>query len=496
MDAFSRFLDANLNRRAPVGASEKYRDGIVDVAFLEETDPLMFDGIARARFLYVRNLSLREPVCFDVPDGLSPSERALMFLSFGDFARASCVLGLSLRCEVVGAEIAGRTGATSNTLVLRLENTASSELHDFRYESQEFKNFQVEPLNRVELVFLYVKARELLACDEERELVKFRLTAFVSRALFEKNELDDALKTAFLLLKTEVSNDVCELEKYNEVPINLSADIFGSPITFKSARDIQIGVSLMRSHDYSAAYDILQSYPVFDEKIDCLIAMKRSDAAAFEIEQQIRVLLHTDDRIKLSGLYIKLGHLYQDVKYFDMAASVYRSARPLRLKGLWFFNRKLFSEAAEAFEQALGITPNSEEIRFSYGCALVQLDRIAEALKVFRILKSENPQNENISKNLSYCYYKLDDVDKMLDTLKSVAVHYHPSMKQYLYISIKNDRFANVKWGLQRMNYDAGVRDMVQYLVYHGKMEEGELRGILEGNHYFNSDQVYAIFTS
>lgn len=132
----------------------------------------------------------------------------------------------------------------------------------------------------------------------------------------------------------------------------------------------------------------------------------------------------------------------------------------------------------------------------NYACSLVELGRVEEALRIFRILKCENPQSQSISKNLSYCYYRLKDIENTLSSLKSVALHDQSTMKQLLYISIQNDRLDNVRWSLQRVCYDVSIAEAVNYLIQAGKMGAAELREILQRNAYLDGEQLAAIFAA
>lgn len=494
---FAEFLHANLNQKAESQPHKNYRPGITNTQFLEETNTSLLDEITRAKFLYVKNLALINPERFDVPTELHPIEAALMFLSFKDYDNACNILGIDLRYEIVGCESYNSAGARLTTLVLKTFNAKSSDQYDFTDGIHIFKDYKVEPLAYEELIYLYIKMEQLYASEDDKSLTDSHLRAFIGRALFEKNDLNDALRTSFLMRKTELSNDTRELEKIIESVVELSDSLFLAPINFKSDICIQIGRSLMNTYDYGAALEFLNGYPLYDEKINCLIGLKRPSDAASEIQKYINIIGSPSTRgeqITLSNLYIKLGHLYQDTRYFDMAASVFLSAKPHQIKGLWFFNKKRYVEAVDAFERALEITPQNEELRYSHGCALIELDRVAEALRIFKLLKSENPRSENISKNLSYCYYKIDDIENTLNTLRAVALQDHSAMKQFLYISIKNKHLDNIKWALQRMNYDIIVEDAVHYLSQNARIEFSELRAILEENPSFDKSQISKIF--
>lgn len=493
MNNLSDFLKSNLNTFIKAPMNKMYKSGISNTHLIDTVCALDLDPIFYARFLYIKNLALVEPQPFHIPPQIASVEKALMLLSFNDYEGAINSLGLDLKYEIIGADATTRAGAQVNRFVVHLVNTSSKEQHEFITESHKYNGFQVQPLNPAELVFLYIKMKQLHANEEDRSLLNFHMIALLERALFEKNSLNIQFIKVFSLFKAEFTDSLTELENISESVVHLDDSIFASPIVFRSDVDIQLGVSLMRKFDYGAAYGILKNYPLYSERVDCLIALRRSQEAAMEVENHIQLIAipqNREERMLLSGLYIKLGHLFQDTSYFDKAAQTFCSAKPFQLKGLWLFNNKHFIEAEVAFRRALEITPCNEEIRYSYGCTLVELDRILEALKIFKLLKAENQQNENISKNLSYCYYKLNEVENSLNTLKSIALQDHQSMKQFICISAKNNLIDNVIWAFQRTRYDAILSEIANYLVQNGAVSISDLKKSLEQNTYISIDQI------
>ncbi|KAI5169219.1 hypothetical protein PAEPH01_0541 [Pancytospora epiphaga] len=497
MDKFSEFLRCNISEQNSAVLSRKYTPGISHWNLLEEIDPNTLDILSHARFLYVRNLVLSQPIEFKVPFELDTAEQALMYCSFGAYKEAIAALNLPITSKIIGAEAKRPSGASLMVLVANLENTTSKNEYEYEYDGFTFSKYTVSTLTHNELIYLYIKIRELESCDDNREITQSHIKAYVNRALFDKNELNDALLRTFHLIKTGLSNETTELVKLFKESLTLTDEIFSSPITFTYQLSAQIGRSLMACYDYGSAYDVLSSLPFYDEKIECLIGMKKPDLASKEIHEYIRSIGNADERsdqITLCNLYIKLGYIHQNPSYFDTAASFFHSAKPYQLKGLFLFNRKEFAESASAFKTALEITPNNEEIRFSYACSLVELNRISEALKIFRLLKAENPQNENISKNLSFCFYKLKDIENTLSTLKSVALSDQSSMKQLLYIGIQNDRLEYVEWALQRISFDSSIEEAVNYIIQTNKIGLSRLREILEKNVYLDANYVKRMF--
>lgn len=497
MNGFWEFLSANTNSVQSDLPSERYKEGVAGVDFLESTDTHCMDPISRARFLYVKNLCLNDPVEFEVPEVLSSSEQGLMFLSFNSVEKALTFLDTGLRCDIVGVNARTRTGTLVCVPVVQTQGTRSQDSVEYRAHGYSYGGLKVQPLDVQELRYMFARMMDIYRNEDNDTLKKFKLNAYLRRVEMEENALNDALKRAFFLLDAVVNNAVDGLDSFRENTLEIKESMFEMPIIFKFDMMIHLGLSLKKNFFYSEAYQVLASYPMYLERIDCLIALRKSQEAAGEIAAHIsRIGAAKDrhDRMVLCDLYIKLGHLYQDARYYDMAADVFSSAKPYHVKGLFYFNRKEYRPAAEAFEQALALTPHSEQIRFSYACTLVELERISEALEVFQVLKAEDPMNSQIAKNLSYCYYKKKDVENSLKALRSVAMSDPSSMNQFFLISIKNKKMDNVKWALSKMSCIDYIRGGVSHLISNNLLPMEELRQLVESNQYVDSETLDSIF--
>lgn len=502
MENFVKFLEINLNETPQALASEErdssYQPGILAFGLLASIDFAAVDPSFHPRLFYVRNLILKNPTLFNVPLELPAAERALMFLSFNNYRSALAALGLPLQFEFSGAKATSRAGASTTIVVAKLSNTQSREYFDFHTEQYRFPDFRVSPLTHLELLFLYIKLKQLAATEDNATLLKPQIRSILDRALFPSNAFDLPMRRAFHTLQTEYTDLTVETENLLASVLPVNPSLFCSPIVFKSQMEIQIGLAFMRKLDFAAAYSLLQKYPLYNERIECLIVMKKSAEAVADITNYVNrvgVPQNKDDQILLSNLYIKLGHLCQETSYFDRAATIFQSVKPLKIKGLWFFNKQQYKDALHAFEKALKLTPCDEEIRYLCACTLMALERFSEATKILKLLKLENPQNENISKSLSFSYYKLQDVENSLSTLRSIALQDHPSMKQYIYLSIRHNLTGNVVWGLERVNFDIALREVANYLIQSEVLSEMELRAILEKNPNISAEDIVQIMT-
>ncbi|KAI5152036.1 hypothetical protein ENBRE01_2520 [Enteropsectra breve] len=502
MENLEKFLILNLNENGSTAGRKGYKEHArftelldIDVSLLSESDA--------AIYLYIKNLILEEPAMFNVPNNLPVYTRALMLSSMGKHKEALSSIGIPMEIEFVGAVCVSNAGAHSNRVVLKTVNTISKEMHQYALDGTVFRDFKIQRLHYPELLYLYIKMQDIAANLDNPTLRESRILALLQRALHTLNYTEEStadilkLKTAFLLSKAELTNETSELEKILEVPHTIDETLFCAPICFRGQLHIQVGRSLMKQFDFGAAYKLLSNYPVHLERIECLIALKDTRSAIDEIEKYIAALGHASERrelMLLSELHIKLGHLYQNVSYFDRAACIFPGAKPHHVKGLFYMSRKEYDLASGCFAEALKITPCDENIQFLHGCALVGAENYAGAMKVFRRLKAENPKNENIVKNLSYCYYKLNDIEGMLEQLRSVALQDAQAMRQFLYLSIKNEKMENVKWALGRTTYDRTLSEAVNFLIYSRHMTEEDIRKILESNHYFDHAQIDSMF--
>lgn len=492
-DPFEKFLDGNLNGTGPGIQLKGFRDGLFNLDFLL-IDPNSFsDETLKYRFLYLRNLCLVTPDSFEIPQNLPKTERALMFLSFNNIKSALEALDTSFICKVTGTKARTRTGAEINVPVLECINTASQERIPYTAKGYKYENFTVQPLQYDELIYCFIKMIDILRNEDNSTLKKFKLTAYLNRVLMGENTLNIYFLRAFLLIATEIDNSTEKLEKIKNIPIPIDAAIFAHPITFLPDIMIQLGLAYKNRRYHKEAYAFLRPYPLYIERIDCLISLRQSQEAADEIRKFISLLEHSaerEDRFTCCELYIKLAHLCQEPSYFSSAFQIFRCSKPLYLKGLLHFKKGEFDEAIRAFEVALSLSPKDENIRFSYACGLIEIERISEAIKILKELKSENHMNEQVSRNLGYCYYKQDDIENTLLALKPSALNDPNVMSKYFLLSIKNEKIENIRWALLKISSADLIRGGVNYLLINGIMDEGELREILSKNPYINVDEV------
>lgn len=497
MNIINHFLQTNLNHSANTNYSNIYKEGLEHTHIFDKINFDELDEISIARILYLKNLSAKSSVSFCVPQSIAYSEKALMYLSFNDIESAIQALNTRFACEVIGTEAVSRIESTITKTVLKTYNTNNVDLHCFEYDGYTYPNFKVEELDATELLYIYIKTIDIYLNEDNITLKKYKMSAHIERALFSINEHSPLLQRAFIMLDSIINNTTNKLEEIIKTDIIFENKTLDFPIIFKSEMLVQIGLAYKNKFFYDEAYKFLAPFPMYYEKIECLIALRKSQEASDEIKSYIARIGSAEDResrMLLGDLYIKLGHIYDDPKYFEISASIFESAKPYQIQGLFYFKKREFELAAVSLKKGLMLTPSNEKIKFSYGCALIELDRIVEAVQIFKELKDCDSMNEQISKNLSFCYCKLDDIESSLSTLKSIALSDVGAMNQYFFLSLKNCKIDNIKWCLGRISTIEIIRGSVAYILENLILTSEDLKILINNNPYVDKVSFNQIF--
>jgi hypothetical protein len=92
--------------------------------------------------------------------------------------------------------------------------------------------------------------------------------------------------------------------------------------------------------------------------------------------------------------------------------------------------------------------------------------------------------NDQIAKNLSYCYYKQNDIENTLASLKSVALSDSEAMNQFFILSVKNEIIDNIKWALRSITSKSLLKGGINHVLMKGLISKHELLEILKNNPY------------
>lgn len=494
MDRIKTFLELNLNTVTSSIYDQNIKEGINPYCLFDDDN----DSFLDARISYLRNLCLKIPIKFYVPENLPRVQRALMFLSFNDLEGALSSLNGNFNCEVTGASAKMANGSKINILVVQTSNNSNNIFYKYKAQDFECEVFVVQPLNFEEMIFLYIKMMDIFINNDSQDLKKPLVQAYLNRLNFIENESSLSLKRSISMIDSILNNSTKELEELLTQEININEDLFNHPIILKGQMMIQLGSAYKNTFYYDAAYNLLKGFPVYLEKIECLISLRRSQEAVLEINAYIDLLKDSyerGDRIILADLYIKLAHLYNDPSYFDKSGDVFRSSKPFYLKGLFYFKKQEYEDAIIALRIATSITPSDENIRFTYGCTLIEVDRISEAIAVFSRLRQEDPTNDKITKNLSYCYFKMEDIEQSLTSLESLSLMDPGSLNQYLFMALKNTKMDKVKWALTKIRSLEILKGGIAYILTNNLIDLCEVQEIVSNNPHVDRSAFDVLFS-
>ncbi|KAM0676658.1 hypothetical protein BDAP_002771 [Binucleata daphniae] len=144
-----------------------------------------------------------------------------------------------------------------------------------------------------------------------------------------------------------------------------------------------------------------------------------------------------DTKYKTYESYLLLASLENKPEYYDMAFSVIQHFEPFRLKGLYYFAKRSFAASAECFYKALEIN-RTENILFSYGCALIEQKNYELAVASFLELLFFDSKNTKALLNLTNCYFQLKQYENGLDTLLTAIKYTQRKDLVDLYIAMCN----------------------------------------------------------
>ncbi|KAL6120928.1 hypothetical protein NUSPORA_02258 [Nucleospora cyclopteri] len=228
--------------------------------------------------------------------------------------------------------------------------------------------------------------------------------------------------------------------------------------------------------------------------IECLNDFLNEFTKFIGENEQLIALFNRGTQMILSSLFTKLGHIHQNTIFYDIAYVIYKNIKPLQAKALLLYQLKKYEECAETCKEMLAINPELPEVNFNYGCCLMELNNFVKAAKIFKKLRDEDHMNVSVVQNLSFCYYKLSDVNKMLKTLKTVALSDQNALKQYLLMSIKNSLQENIKWALKHIVVDKMIEEAIFYILQNQIVSTEELKEVLSENRYIDKQLLSNIF--
>eukprot|EP00931_Biecheleriopsis_adriatica_P049711 TRINITY_DN28764_c0_g1_i1.p1 TRINITY_DN28764_c0_g1~~TRINITY_DN28764_c0_g1_i1.p1 ORF type:complete len:961 (-),score=216.85 TRINITY_DN28764_c0_g1_i1:151-2679(-) len=147
---------------------------------------------------------------------------------------------------------------------------------------------------------------------------------------------------------------------------------------------------MMKFGMVSTAHEQFKKLRMWQEAVDCLVIAERN----VEAEDMIKDLLEKSPTPRLWCCY---GDIMKEPKHYEKAweLSDKRHARAMRSLGRHHFSKKDLPKAIECFKFALEINPMFPQIWFTMGVAMMQTERMDEALLAFsRVIAIEEDDGQ------------------------------------------------------------------------------------------------------
>lgn len=434
---------------------------------------------------------------------LEKQELFLYFVSCNDFDNAFKIYNYNV--EFIGCD------AYTSSDVKHVVDSICLDFNITKRGTKEYvlKNYkkveQTIPLKLTneEVLFLYGKMKKVIFTEECDTLRNTHVKAICNFMLNYSN--------VNLLPFYVAYANIFEMELYTKIETdrrNILPVFYGDILYAK-------GICLMNQFEWEDAYNTYLRYNFYrNERIKCLMGMKKREELEMELIDFMKKVLRDENvvldnlnmdflatlrcdafsvknKMILSNIFIKLGHLYMDVRFYDVAHQIYADFKPYRAKAMFYFTNKKFKECAQTCEALLEMNSELPDVNFNYGCCLMERERYGQAAKIFKKLKFQDPMNINVVKNLTYCYCKMEDVDKALENLRGIAKTDQSALRNYLVISLKNNYIDNVKWGFHHVKINRTVEDILNYLVFNNIISKEEIMKILENNQHYDANETY-----
>lgn len=129
-----------------------------------------------------------------------------------------------------------------------------------------------------------------------------------------------------------------------------------------------------------------------------------------------------------------------DPKYFDA----------LYISGIALVNMGEWDSAKEYFDKALAIEPENKPIRLQYAYSLFALNKHEEALKIYKELELEYPDDPAVNRELGILYDSMGDLDKAKKYLGK-AVELNPSPNTYFNYAVVLERSGELSEAVRYM---------------------------------------------
>ncbi|TBU16430.1 hypothetical protein CWI42_030620 [Ordospora colligata] len=463
MNILKEFIMLNLRSTDVSKCTDDVKKGIAGIDLLEKAE--MTKNVEQSYLNYVRNLCSICPEVFEIPPELNGLEKACMMMSFYDYSFDLSMY--PLRHEIVGCVPTMSMIGDCPVLIVRCQGCKGEKEHVYCARGHFFGTEMVESLDLNEQCILLIEMVRIANMEKDYDLRRLKLQAYIDRIMFPMNEESALVKKIVDYYRIKELNEFLEpdfaLDDFEAHFIN----IFEFPHVFRCDLEIYLAEMYFNNLSYEKAIVYFEKYDVIIKTIKCMNALNRNEEAVSKAKAELDNLKKNPEKnkIRICLLLIALAEITGNVHYFDEAFGFYRSYEPLKAKGKFFLENKLFVSAIGAFEQTLELVPHNTDVLFLYACSLTSAERYKEAKDVYEKLVADDQKNVSFLRNLGMCRIKLNEISNGLNTLKTAAKYDARMMSSYLLMCIKYKVREEIMYSLERVGWFYDLEDGLDYIL-------------------------------
>ncbi|RKP33996.1 hypothetical protein BJ085DRAFT_21969, partial [Dimargaris cristalligena] len=201
---------------------------------------------------------------------------------------------------------------------------------------------------------------------------------------------------------------------------------------------------------FRSALEIYERLETWDEVISCYQMLEKKDIAERMVREQL--VLHPES----PKLLCILGDLKTDPSYWEQAWTVSheRYARAMRSLGGYHYRQGHYAESVTCYDRALKLNPLFENSWFMLGCAAIQAEEWATAVRAFLRVITLDDDNGEAWSNLASCYMKLDQKQDAFAAYRQAVRKCHESWRiwtNYLYMALELGYYSEAITALGRV---------------------------------------------
>ncbi|WUR02457.1 cell division cycle protein 23-like protein [Vairimorpha necatrix] len=458
------------------------RNHIKDGSFY---DPLSFS----IKFLYLRNLCSYSPLILPADSISCPFFKMCLMSSYNDFSFLD-------EFKFLDHEIVGALPLNSDIPILHIKIPNTKEIYLYKTKKYEF-DFSVSKLSIDEQIYLIFHMMKIYKTELDTNIRNIKVNAYIDRLSFYKNDKHPHIDRLVKYYNSLINDEYIELEKeVHKVYTVTYEDIMKFPMIFRRDLEIQLARVYFKYSYYEKSLEIYKKYKMCKEEIECLIKLRRNEEAIEEIKRALYKLdkeilsktrskhnqenmtfkdnLTFKEKVLCCDYLINLAWLTENVEYFDLAHKIYPSFEPLEQKALYFYKTQDFINSKFTYEQVLTIVPQNDRILFALASVKIHLEEYFECIDIFKRLLENDKKNPEYLRNLSLCFYKIEDIENCMKYLKRNALKDHKSMDMYFKLVIKNKKKEEILWCIRKIENMKYLEIISKYLIEEGIIKQEE----------------------